>query len=145
MIYDTIEILKVDHLPLLNYPSTVTLIYLNAEFEGKQPGFYVNIDGVWQRFGSDQNGPVVKTTTITTTDQQVIDLNDYDPEGLLLSVMVTKEVSGSRSISLINTSDSSVLETVILTNTYTTISVPQPHRLYSLDAESDLTIAIKTI
>ena len=145
MIYDTVEILKTDHLPDLSYPSTVTLIYLSAVFEDKQPGFYVNIDGVWQPFGAGQSGPVVKTSVIETTNQTLIDLNDYDPDGLLLSVMVTKTVSGSRSISLLETSGGAVLETVILTNTYTTISVPQPHRLYSLDAESDLTITIKTI
>lgn len=37
MIYDTVEILKTDHLPNLSYPTTVTLIYLSVVFEDKQP------------------------------------------------------------------------------------------------------------
>lgn len=145
MIYDTIEFVKSETLPDINVPGTVTMTYLSQQDGDNAPGFYTNIDGTWVPFGAGQNGPVVKTAVIVTTDQQVIDLNDYDPEGLLLSVMVTKEVSGSRSVSLIETASSTVIETVILTNTYTTIAVPQPHRLYSLDAESDLTITIKTI
>lgn len=146
MMYDTVEILKSDTLPVVTETSTVTLIYLNATFEGKTPGFYAFVSGTWEPFGAGGNaGQAVKTATITTTDLQIINLNDHDPEGLLLSVMVTKAVSGTRSVSLMDTETQAVLETVILNNTYTTISIPQPHRLYSLKVEANLTVTIKTI
>lgn len=145
MIYDTVEFVKSETLPDINVPGTVTMTYLSMQDGENAPGFYVNIDGAWLPFGAGQNGPVVKTSIIETTDQQVIDLNDYDPDGLLLSVMVTKDIAGTRSVSLVETSSGTVVETVILTNTYTTIAVPQPHKLYSLDVESDLTVTIKTI
>lgn len=145
MMYDTVEILKSDTLPVVTETSTVTLIYLSTVFEGKDPGFYACIGGIWEPFGSGAAGQAVKTATIVTTDLQIIDLNDHDPDGLLLSVMVTKEVSGTRSVSLLDTQTQAVLETVILNNTYTTISIPQPHRLYSLKVEANLTVTIKTI
>lgn len=146
MIFDSVEILKVTTFPVVTDDNSVTLIYLSQAVGESAPGFYTFLDGNWEPFGVS-NAPIqaVKTYTLVTTDLQTFDLNNYDPEGLLLSVMVTKEVSGTRSVSLIETETGSILETVILNNTYTTISIPQPHRLYSLKVEADLTVTIKTI
>lgn len=146
MIFDSVEILKVREFPTVTDDDSITLIYLSQDHDGNPAGFYFYLNGEWEPFGAS-NAPVqaVKTYTLVTTDLQTFDMNNYDPEGLLLSVMVTKEVSGTRSVSLIETETDTVLETVILSNTYTTISIPQPHRLYSLKVEADLTVTIKTI
>lgn len=143
MIYDTVEFFKTPSLSNINTPSTVTVTYLSQQDGDNPPGFYSNVDGVWAPFGGA--GGTVKSFVFTSTDLLMLDLATCNPEGLLLSTLVVKNVAGTRSISLILTSTQEVLETVILTNTYTTIVVPQPHSLYSLLIEADLTVTLKTI
>lgn len=143
MIYDTVDLVKSNTLPTITSSTTAVIIYLNEVFEDKLPGFYSNVDGTWVPFGTA--GESLKTFTFDTSVTSVIDMNTCNPTGLVLSVLVTKNVAEDRSISLMLTSTSSVLEVVNLTQTYTTISVPQPHHLYKLVASPDLNVVIKTI
>jgi len=143
MLYDTLGVIKLDHLPEVSAQGVATIVYLGQEFEGFVPGFYAKADGEWLPLGAGGGG--VTSDTITTLGPQTINLADYNPDGLILSVLVTKNVAGSRNITLVKTDTGVALEAVVLTETYTTISIPQPHKLYYLQAEGGLTLNIKTI
>ena len=139
MLIDSLEVLKTETLPQVSPTDTAIVAFLSVEYNGNPPGFYVN-DGVeWKPFGA---GESVTTTTVNTVSQQTINLADYQPEGLLLSALVTKNVAEDRSIELKRTETGVSLETVTLSDTYTAISIPQPHKLYSLLADPDLSITI---
>lgn len=141
MLYDTLGVLKMDHLPEVSDTRSATIVYLNQEFEGFKPGFYTHVDGEWAPFG----GAGANTDIVETAEPTVLNMADYNPDGLLLSVLVTRNVEESRTITLVRTDTGEVQETVNLTGTYTSVSIPQPHRLYSLQVDADLTLNIKTI
>lgn len=143
MIIDSLQLISVASLPQPTTSGLVSVVYLTTTDGSFEPGFYFNTGAEWAPFGASGSG--VQNFELTTSSTETLDLSQFSADGIILSILITKNVGAARQVTILRTADQLVLETVVLEDVYTTIAVPNPHTLYSLVLESDLTINIKTI